>query len=177
MSAKLSPKTQSKLLDVFLEDPDMKYYSQRIKIEEKRVRQLLSDITDFVQNPIHNKAIIKSYKKGAPSGIDASPTKDDLADFRATLKSSIDEIARNTPKRVPMIWRLLDSGVVAKISEVIRIKNNTLPELQVKFQERRDQLNKQIKVSKQISRNASSIAVLRSSELHPVWTVVASKVK
>lgn len=173
----MKSKTSDKLLDVFLEDSDMKYYSQRIKLEERRVAQLLSDIKDFIQNPQYTKEVKESFKRGAPPEFAASPTKEDLEDFRSSYMTSFQQLSRQTPKQVPMAWKMLGRDITNKVAEIIDIRNKTIPSLKEKFDARRVQLEKGIKVNKMLAQNASSIALLRSTKVHPVWSVVASKLR
>ena len=176
MSKKSSPKSHVNHIDVFLEDADMKYYSQRVRIEEKRVKQLLEYISDYITNPKNNKAIVETYNRGAVAGA-SSPKKEELDDFRSFLMSSVDQLSKHTPKGVPMVWKMFGNDILSKVAEVIQIRNNVLPDLKKKFEARRVQLSDNIRASRKIANNASSVALLRSTKLHPVWSVVASKVK
>lgn len=166
---------KSDFLDVYMEDSDMKYFSQRIKVEEKRVRQLLADIKDFILNPKHTKDLVESFKKGAAAG--QSPTKGELDDFRKACMSSLDQLSKQTPKQVPIMWKLLGRDIATKVGEIIEINNKTLPELRGKFTARREVLTRNIQKTKSIANKTSSVALLRNTKLHPVWSVVASKVK
>lgn len=76
-----------------------------------------------------------------------------------------------------MIWRLLNSETIRKVSEVIEIQNKSIPPLKAKYDARHAKLSRDMSDSKRIAKNASSIAILRGSKLHQVWPMVASKLK